>query len=63
MRKVILLNALLCLFIYVRGATAEVIPLWGYLWWLWIVVTIAMAQCAGWVAHIVYLKNRKSNGN
>lgn len=43
--------------IYVRGTTA--IEIWTVWWWIWIILTCAVAGCIGWVAND---EHRKKHG-
>lgn len=54
MTRVVLLTVALCGLVYVRGSSANVVPVWTAWWWIWITATCVIAGCIGWVAHDVY---------
>lgn len=48
-KRLLLLGFALCGCIYVRGTTA--IPIWSAWWWLWIILTVTIGICIGWIAN------------
>lgn len=53
MIRVVALVIALCGLIFVRGSSADFVPVWSPWWWAWILATCAIAGCVGWVAHDV----------
>lgn len=53
MRYVIGLAAAEVGLIFVRATSADDVPIWSFMWWVWIIATVLGAWCCGLASHVV----------
>lgn len=39
--------------IFVRATSANLVPVWSLMWWVWIIATVVVAWCCGLASHVV----------
>lgn len=58
MRAALIMTAGVILFIYVRATNTDV-PIFSFMWWVWIIMTVVISQASGWLWCLAWIKYRR----